>query len=81
MRTPRWQREVQGAREEQVRGWCGSLTDLGCRVTAVGRGTLDQLETELLENGTILGVMGGLVQCVVAYHALLAAFFATSPPA
>ncbi len=50
-------------------------------VTAVGGGTLYQLETNLLKNGAILGVMGRLVRRVVADQAFLAAVFAPNTPA
>ena len=56
------------------------FTDTGCCVTAIGLGTLDQLETKLLKNGAILGVMGRLVGRVVADHAFLAVFMATNTP-
>ena len=53
-----------------------TFTDGGCRITAVGGGTLYQLETNLLKDGAILGVMGRLVQRVATDQAFLAAVFA-----
>ena len=37
------------------------FTDAGCRVTAVSGGTFCQLESNLLKDGEILGVMGRLI--------------------
>ncbi len=58
-----------------------TFTDAGCRITAVGGGTLYQLETNLLKDGAILGVMGRLVQRVATDQAFLAAVFAPDTPA
>ena len=60
-------------------GW--TFTDTGCRVAAVGGGMLYQLESNLLKDGAILGVMGRLIRRVVADQAFLAAVFAPDTPA
>ena len=62
-------------------GWGRTFTNAECRVTAVSGGMLDQLETNLLKDGAILGVMGRLVRHVVADQAFLAAVFAPNMPA
>jgi hypothetical protein len=63
-------------------GWSRgqTFTNAGCRVVAVGRGTLDQLESNLLKDGAVLGVMGRLIRRVVADQAFLAAVFAPNMP-
>ena len=63
-------------------GWSRgqTFTNAGCRVVAVGRGTLDQLESNLLKDGAVLGVMGRLIRRVVADQAFLAAVFAPNTP-
>jgi hypothetical protein len=71
-----------GHRSNRGRGGGRTRPDTRCRVAAIGWGALDQLETELSENGArILGVMGRLVGRIVADHALFAIVFAAATPA
>jgi hypothetical protein len=60
-RTPVNRNSGSGRGSSGCRGGCRTLPDTRCCIAAIGRGALDQLETKLLEDGAILGVMGRLV--------------------
>ncbi len=80
-RPPIGRRSVCGSSGGGGWGQGRTFTNAGCRVAAVGGGTLYQLESNLLKDGAILGVMGMLIWRVVADQAFLAAVFAPDMPA
>ncbi len=56
------------------------MADSGRGVATVARGVLDKLKPNLLENWTVLAVMGGLIQGVMTDHAAFAAILAACLP-